>query len=58
MVVKVNGYVLTEKKIYWFYKENNIPDYATPIDAFPAGYEVVKNVRNGFPFMKRVKTEE
>jgi hypothetical protein len=57
MTVKVNGYVLTKKTTYWFYKEDSIPDYAEPVDDFPAGFEVVKNARNHFPFLKRVKTD-
>lgn len=58
MVVKVNGYVLTKKTTYWFYKLDAIPDYAEPVDEFPAGYKVVENVRNKFPFLKRVKNED
>ena len=57
MVVKVNGYVLTKKTTYWFYKPEAIPDYAEPVEEFPAGFEVVKNKRNGFPFLKRVKED-
>ena len=35
MVIKVDNYVLTKKEVFWFYKENAIPDYATPVKEFP-----------------------
>ena len=55
MVIKVDNYVLTKKEVFWFYKENAIPDYATPVKEFPAGYAIIKNYKNGYPFLKVMK---
>ena len=58
MVIKVDNYVLTKKEVFWFYKENAIPDYATPVKEFPAGYAIIKNYKNGYPFLKKMNNEE
>jgi len=57
MVIKVDDYVLTKKEIFLFYKEDAIPDYATPVKEFPAGYAIIKNVKNKYPFLKKMKND-